>query len=83
MNTFGFIGTGNMASAIVNGVIKSNIVSENQIILFDKNSEQYKRFPSKCNTANSVQEICEFANYIFLHLFSSHNLMHIFLCAIW
>ena len=66
MTKIAFIGTGNMASAIVNGVIKSNIVSENQIILFDKNSEQYKRFPSKCNTANSVQKICEFANYIFL-----------------
>ncbi len=61
-----FIGTGNMASAIANGVIKSNILSCNQIMLFDKNTEQYKKFPKECNTANNINELCSFADYIFL-----------------
>lgn len=60
-----FIGAGNMASAIVNGVVKSSIVSDNQIILFDKNTEQYKKFPPNCNIAKDLSEACSFADYIF------------------
>ena len=68
MKKIAFIGAGNMASAIANGIIKSNIVSENNVILYDINSDQFKKFPEGCFYANSAKNACEWADYIFFQL---------------
>ena len=65
MNKIAFIGAGNMASAIANGIIRSSLVPENNIILYDINTEQFKKFPTGCLHAESVAQACESANYIF------------------
>jgi len=66
MTKIAFIGAGNMASAIVNGIKKANIIPEKDIILYDKNTEQYSKFPSGCTVACNLKEICASARYIFL-----------------
>lgn len=62
------IGVGNMASAIISGIFKSDIdISE--IILYDRNTEQYGRL-SDCNVpflyADSVVEAVEMADCVLL-----------------
>ncbi len=66
MKKIAFIGAGNMASAICGGIINSNIVPAENIILFDKNIEQYKRFSSLSIQAIDIKNAVEFADYIFL-----------------
>ena len=41
MKKIAFIGAGNMASAIVGGIISSNISNPSDISLYDKNPQQY------------------------------------------
>lgn len=43
----GFIGTGNMASAIVKGIIKNNYVASTDIYLFDVMTEKVNFFQKK------------------------------------
>ncbi|MBQ9744431.1 MAG: pyrroline-5-carboxylate reductase [Clostridia bacterium] len=61
-----FIGAGNMASAIVNGIVKSKIINSENIYLYDKNPTQYTKFPDGCKSVDSITKACENANYIFL-----------------
>ncbi len=61
-----FIGTGNMACAIVNGIIKSNIISAENIILYDKNPEQYSRFHQNCRGITDLSQGFDEADYVFL-----------------
>ena len=61
-----FIGAGNMASAIVGGIIKSNIVSAESICLFDKCPQQYDKFDNGCLKATDLKESFENANIVFL-----------------
>jgi len=65
MKKIAFIGAGNMASAIANGIIKSGLISKNYIFLYDINTDQFKKFPDGCSYANSVVSACESADYIF------------------
>lgn len=66
LNKILFIGAGNMASAISGGIVKSQIVSADQIYLFDKLQEQYKKFDARCVGTNTLSEgFCD-AKYIFL-----------------
>ena len=66
MYKIGFIGAGNMASAIANGIISSKLISAGNIFLYDKNESQYKKFPSECKAASNIAEICNTSDYIFL-----------------
>ena len=66
MKKIAFIGAGNMASAIVGGIISSELSSPNDIILFDKNEQQYSKFNENCNKAKDIFSAIEFADYIFL-----------------
>lgn len=66
MKKITFIGAGNMASAICGGILNSNIVPANNIMLFDKNIEQYKRFSPFCNQAIDIKSAIDFADYVFL-----------------
>ena len=65
MNKIAFIGAGNMASAIANGIIRSGLALENNTILYDINADQFKKFPSGCIYANSATDACNLADYIF------------------
>ena len=66
MNKILFIGTGNMASAIAGGIIKSNIISADHIYLYDKNVEQYSKFDPNCNHATELCDAFASADYVFL-----------------
>lgn len=61
-----FIGAGNMASAIAGGIISSNLILPSDIILFDKNEQQYSRFHDSCVHTDSINQAVELAEYIFL-----------------
>ena len=64
---FAVIGVGNMANAIISGILNSSLDIE-KIYLFDKNPEQYTRSPksNKYVIASSVKEAVENANVILL-----------------
>lgn len=63
----GFIGTGNIATAIINGIANSKIVSKDNIILTDINEQKRKEFSNngfKCVSEN--KEVAKMCDYIFL-----------------
>lgn len=55
----GFIGTGNMASAIVNGIIEKKFINANEIYLFDVMTEKVTQFARKirANACSSNKEL--------------------------
>ena len=55
-----------MASAIAGGMVKSSMVSASNILLYDKNREQYNKFDANCNGLNELKEGFDEAKYIFL-----------------
>lgn len=63
MNKIGFIGTGNMGSAIIKGIVKSKIASDVEIFAFDmdenKVDELLKIGIKKCVNANEICDICD------------------------
>lgn len=61
-----FIGAGNMANAIALGLSKSKIVNDNDIILYDKNIEQYSKFNKSFSIAKDICSGIEMADYIFI-----------------
>ena len=66
MKKIAFIGAGNMASAIAAGIISSKLALPANIILFDKNEEQYSKFDSSCIHAESINQAIALSDYIFL-----------------
>lgn len=63
----GFIGAGNMAKAILNGILSKNIISPEKIIISDINSDNFYEFEQigvKCTTDNSL--VVKNAKYIIL-----------------
>ena len=65
MNTFGFIGTGNMGGALARAVAKS--VSPENIFLSDACSEKAAALAAQLGcTSGSVEEIAKTCNFIFL-----------------
>ena len=50
----GFIGAGNMASAICGGILSANTTLPSDIILYDKFTEQYSKFNSRLYAADTV-----------------------------
>lgn len=60
----GFIGCGNMATAIIEGVIKSNAVKPNEIYVFDVYQPAVEKLSSKyeinsCSSENDVVKKCD------------------------
>ena len=66
MKKIAFIGAGNMASAIVGGIVSSQLCPPNNIILYDKKVEQYSKFPSQCLKAEDIKEAVVFSDFVFL-----------------
>ncbi|MBQ7352889.1 MAG: pyrroline-5-carboxylate reductase [Clostridia bacterium] len=79
MKNIFFIGTGNMAFAIYSGIISSQITSENNIILYDKNESQYSKFSSKCKIAPNINDGIFEADYIFISV-KPQNVSEILTC---
>jgi pyrroline-5-carboxylate reductase len=64
----GFIGTGKIASAVITGIFKSNIVFK-KIIISPRNKEVAKKLKKKFNTikiAKNNQEVINLCSWIFL-----------------
>ena len=61
-----FIGAGNMANAIALGLSKAKIVNDNDIILYDKNVEQYSKFNKNFSIAKDMISGIKLADYIFI-----------------
>lgn len=63
----GFIGTGNIATAIFNGITASGYIKQNEIVVFDVNEDKTNYF-SNCGAAvsQSSQELCSLSEYVFL-----------------
>ena len=61
INMTGFIGAGNMANAIVKGMISSGAVSSDDIMIYDINPPKIKKFCEdyKVKAAKSANEIAE------------------------
>lgn len=68
MKKIGFIGAGNMAFAIASGVISSGKISASNIGIFDTNKEQYKKFDSNCFTCDTISELVNKTDCIFLSI---------------
>lgn len=67
MNKVGFIGAGNIATAIINGAINSGYIIPEQIYIFDLDSQKLDAL-SKCgvNTCASEVELTKVCDYVFL-----------------
>ena len=60
MDRYSFIGAGNMAYAIIGGMGNADIT------VYDKNTEQYKKFNNTVKTASSPSDAVEKADFIVL-----------------
>lgn len=60
----GFIGMGNMASAIYNGIVTGNFLSNKDIVAYDINSAQFDKLAVKPNVAKSVEEVIKSSEII-------------------
>lgn len=64
----GFIGSGNMGSVLIRGIISSHLIDPKQIIAFDTHTKKLKELQQKnhIEKANSEQEVAEKADIVFL-----------------
>lgn len=62
----GFIGTGNLASAILRGVVAAEEIPANEIMIFDINSDKIYQLKDELdvNTAASANEVAEKCEYV-------------------
>ena len=63
----GFVGAGNMAGAIMNGILRAGIHPAQDMIVFDISEEKRSVFQQKgLRTAASVSEVVKDADIVFL-----------------
>ena len=64
MNKIGFIGAGNMATAIINGMLNNNVANASDIYVFDLDAQKLQIMSEQgintCENANTVVENCHF-----------------------
>lgn len=70
----GFIGAGNMATAMISGIIKNNIISKEEIIIADANKEACDKIKSNLGVkvANSNSELAKVSEIIVLSVKPQH-----------
>lgn len=68
MFKIGFIGCGNMATAIISGIIKNNLVKSQNIYIYDINFEKSQKFCSSIssNFCESIEVLADKVDIIFL-----------------
>jgi len=68
LESVGFIGCGNMGSAMINGLIRKNVLDPKGIYAFDNDSEKLSALCTKLNinAASSVVDIAQKCKYIIL-----------------
>lgn len=63
----GFIGCGNMAGAILDGIISSSVINSEDINVYDINPNAIERAKAKgVNIATNIKEVCEASDMILL-----------------
>lgn len=63
----GFIGAGNMAGAIINGLLQRKVCAATQVAVYDHHSAHYARFESQgVHGVETIQQLVEFADIVFL-----------------
>ena len=60
----GFIGVGNMASAIISGILSASEFDEDSLSIYDKDTSKYEKF--NIHPSISVAELCKASDIIFL-----------------
>lgn len=67
-NKIGFIGCGNMGSAMIGGIINKNILDSKDIYVYDNNTEKLYNFCGELNStpAKTAKELAEKCKYIIL-----------------
>ncbi len=67
MSKVGFIGAGNIATAIIKGAINSGYIMPDQIYIYDLDSQKLDTFsPCGVNTCTSEIELVNLCDYVFL-----------------
>ena len=69
INTIGMIGTGNMGSAILRGIVEADYVKSSRIVAFDTSSRRMHELQEDIpgvNTARDCLEVAEKADLIIL-----------------
>lgn len=64
----GFIGCGNMATAMISGIINSNVVSSEELMVSNPTDEKLKKIKQKCNVniSNINRDVASFSDILFL-----------------
>lgn len=63
----GFIGAGNMAGAIIEGILSQNVATASQVAVMDVDTEKCQRFKQRgLNVFSSYEELAGFCKIIFL-----------------
>lgn len=61
----GFIGCGNMCSAMLGAALAAGAISDKRVVLYDKNPQALSKFPD-CRVAENVVELASACDIIFL-----------------
>ena len=63
----GFVGGGNICEAIINGILKSELLQPQNIVLYDRNEDKCEKFKHRNITVKASEtDVCKACDYLFL-----------------